>query len=255
MTRLLCLVRRGGLWSALACAAVLAGCAHPCGYVDVRTHLQLRDGAATRLAPVSNPMRLAAEPSSGRPVLSLRVERKEVKTGPADAARYGRRVVAPYQWYAPIVQPLGAVTLFVPLYYSAAHPHDHGANGWSRWDYLRDVVAWFNIFSAMPTGRRRAAADETVIERRVMEAACIERRIGLPGARVSLSIGGRQRAEAVSNADGLVEFDLSKVLTAEETRTDQQLVFGTIDPAGSKATMDWRLGAEKVRFLRKGHAQ
>ena len=76
--------------AALAGLALIAGCAHPTGYVDIRSVLTpLGEGRVTN-APLEQPLRITREVSERNAVLEVRVESLETTDG-AGAAREVRQ--------------------------------------------------------------------------------------------------------------------------------------------------------------------
>ena len=208
MAGLFGLIRRGFAWTFLPCALLAAGCAHPCGYVDVRARLLPQGQIETSREPAAKPLKIVNEVSPEDPLLLVRVEQSEISMSLAIQERYGRRVCVSYQWYAPVVKPLAAATLVVPFWLSARDPHAHGGGTWGVTDYLRDVLSWYNPFTAIPTGRRKIAKEETLITSRVIWTALAEERVPLPGRNVALQIGDLKRAEKVSKSEGMTNDEI-----------------------------------------------
>jgi len=225
------------------------GCAHPCGYTDVRAVLTPLPGGPVRVASGQQHLKVVREISKGNTVLAVRLELEKLATGPAMLKLYGRRTEVPYKWYAPLVKPLAAATIVVPFWLSARHPHRHSGGTWGRWDYLRDVAAWFNIFSAVPTGARRIAGPEVCFDAKEKAAVLREDRVPMSGRKVELFINGKHRAEKVTGNDGEAAFDLARILTAEDAKGNREITLAAPGAADVRPQLTWTLSAALIRSL------
>jgi hypothetical protein len=251
-------VRNAGGW--LYCAVLSlpglfpAGCSHPCGYADIRSVITRVDGnEKVTEAEAAEPLRVARDVSENNAVLDVRVESIEVVTASARRDRYGREVYVPWTWdwagtcWSPFLK-LGVDIFIIPPFYLAAHdPHAHGGEVWRRRDYWRDVVAWWNFFSTIPTGPREIAATETLIGSENMEAIVNERRKPIAGRTISLSLDGREILSGVSNADGSVAFDLGPFLKPNIAGAGHSLRVSSLAPNLEEVSLSWTLDAKIVR--------
>ena len=227
-----------------------AGCAHPCGYVDIHTRfVPLGDAEDTgRLSAVES-LRVVQDISPETAVIEGRFERREVKTGLAAQETYGRLTSARYAWYAPILKPVTAVTVVLPLYFSAHNKHCHGVGNWTAFDYLRDVVSWFNPFSAVPLGPRVVDGYKRLVRSRVIEATLEEKLLAVAGRTVALYLDDRKLAMGMTNADGMVEFDLARYLTADDASEDRTLVLASAGPEGEAAELTLPLPRDLMKQI------
>jgi len=229
---------------------LIAGCVHPCGYVDVHTRLiPLGDEWKVERLPAAQPLRLVRGVDAGSSVLEVEVEECEVETGAATLQTFGRRTYAPFRGYAPIVKPLAAVTMVLPLYLSALDPHRHDGGNWTFFDYTRDVISWFNPFSAIPTGKRRVETEPTLMRVRTVTAPLAERRVPIAGRTVALYLDDNMVAEQVSDTKGIVRFDLAEHLTRESAGTVQRLRLVTQRADGEEAILDLPLPEHVLKGL------
>ena len=227
-----------------------AGCAHPCGYVEIRTRLApIGDEREVERLPAVRPLRILRDVSATNAVIEVQVEEREVTTGLAVQETHGRRTYVPYKWYAPILKPLASVTVVLPFYFSASSPHSHGAGNWGMLDYFRDVLAWFNPFSALPAGSRRVESRERPLRWRVISAPLAERQVPISGRAVALHLDGEKIEEQVSDAEGMVRFDLTQRLTSEFAQDDRQLALVSSAPDGAVEDMRWTVTADVLREL------
>lgn len=209
---------------AAVCAAVLllAGCRHPCGYVGIRAEVVAEPGdGRTEVTAGSETMRLTRALTAENMVLELAVESQETTMGPGRRNMYGHRSYVSYEWYAPILKPVAAVTVIGPLYMSFHDPHSHGGRSWRMWDYCRDVVAWFNIFSGVPTGPRKIETEERMFRSKRGEFPVAERSMPAPGRAVVLTLDNRELDRRVGGDDGRVRFDLPGLIRPEMSGADQ----------------------------------
>ena len=226
------------------------GCVHPCGYVEIRTQLvPLGDEREVRRLPAVQPLLIVRDVSATSAVIEVRVEQREVTTGLAVQETRGRRTYAPYKWYAPILKPLASVTVVLPFYFSASSPHNHGAENWGMLDYFRDVLGWFNPFSALPNGPRRVESRERSLRWRVISAPLAERQVPISGRAVALHLDGEKIEEQVSDAEGMVRFDLNRHLTPARAEADRQLALMSSAPDGAVADVRWTVTTAVLREL------
>jgi hypothetical protein len=89
------------------------------------------------------------------------------------------------------------------------------------WDYGRDVIAWFNIFSGVPTGPRRIETGERLIKSRRGEFPVAQRNVPASGRTVILILDEKELDRGVSDAQGVVRFDLAARVRPEMAGADQ----------------------------------
>jgi len=232
-----------------ALLSVCSGCAHPCGYTDVRGVLTpLPDGPADVVSG-RQCLKVIREITQRNTVLAVRLDQERIAIGPAILELYGWRTEAPYRWYTPLVKPVVAATIAAPFWLSARYPHRHSGGTWSRWDYLRDVAAWFNIFSAMPTGARRVTGPEVRFDAKQKTAVLSEEQVPITGRRVELFIDGKRRAEKTTDKDGEVAFDLALVLAADDAKNNREVLVSAPGAADVPLQLTWTLSAALVRSV------
>jgi hypothetical protein len=246
-------VNRAGRWgvralASLAGLALIAGCSHPCGYVDIRSTLTPLGEGRVENAPLEQPLRITRELSERNAVLEVRVESLETTTGPAQLERFGKPTYVPWRWYHPLVKLPIAVTILPPFFLAFHDPTTYGGGNWTRWDYFRDVVAWFNLCSAVPTGGREVrTAEERILLKKVV--AVRERRAPIAGRGVTLSLDGRPLASGVSNSEGEVRFDLAPFLTPDLAQASHTLRIVSPSGAGEAAELSQPLDGKTVQQL------
>ena len=235
--------------ASLVAVALIAGCSHPCGYVDVRSALTPLGEAGVENAPLEQPLRITREISERNAILEVRVEWLETTAGPAQLERFGKPTCVPWQWYHPLVKLPIAVTIIPPFLLAFHDPHTHGGGNWTRWDYFRNVGAWFNLCSAVPTGGREVRMEEERILLEKVAAVIRERRAPISGRGVTLSLDGRELAGGVSDAEGAVRFDLAPFLTPELAQTSHTLRVVSLSDTGEPAELTRKLDGKTVQQL------
>jgi len=199
----------------LLALAVAAGCAHPCGYVDLRGRQTVLDEAGPTDGGQIR-LRLLRPLSPGDRLLEARLEVVSVRRTVIRREVYGRRTYVPYAWYAPLVKPVVSASLVMPFWLAFRCPHTHGDLTWGVGDYLRDVASWFNPASAVPIGPQRVEGDEVLVESEIHAGGAGAARRGLAGRQVELMVNGRRAGQATTDRDGVVRFDLAGCLEPEE---------------------------------------
>jgi hypothetical protein len=196
-----------------------------------------------------SPLRVVEDVTPENAVLRVRAESIESHRTLFRREVYGKRVYATYRWYAPLLKPLTAVTVIGPLFLSFRDPHAHQGYPWRRRDYLRDVAAWFNPFSAVPTGPRQFAAEDSLI--RIEVVPWISREVPLPDPNrsVTLRLDDMDVETAVSDAEGFVAFDLTPLLARETGERDVKLQLVTASPSGATAVLRYVVPARTVLQL------
>jgi hypothetical protein len=247
-------VNRARHWSvrglaSLAGLALLAGCSHPCGYLDIRSTLTPLGEGRVENAPLERPLRITRELSERNAILEVRLESLETTTGPAQLERFGKPTYVPWRWYHPLVKLPIAVTIFPPFFLAFHDPTTYGGGNWTRWDYFRDVIAWFNLCSAVPIAGREVRMTEERILRKEVVAVIRERRAPIPGRSVTLTLDGRQLASGVSDAEGAVRFDLAPFLTPELAQAAHTLRIVSPSVTGEAAQLSRPLEGKTVQQL------
>ena len=235
--------------ASLAGLALIAGCSHPCGYVDVRSVLTPLGEGRVENAPLEQPLRITRELSERNAVLEVRVEYLETTEGPAQLERFGKPTYVPWRWFHPLLKLPIAVTILPPFFLAFHDPTTYGGGNWTGWDYFRDVGAWFNLCSAAPTDARKVRGEEERILLEKVVAVTRERRAPLSGRGVTLSLDGRELANGVSDATGAVRFDLAPFLTPELAQTSHTLRIVSLSEAGEAAQLSRNLDAKTVQQL------
>jgi hypothetical protein len=231
----------------LAGLALIAGCSHPCGYVDIRSVLTPLGAGRVANAPLEQPLRITREVSERNAVLEVRVEGLETTEGPAQLERFGKPACVPWRWYHPLVKLPIAVTIFPPFFLAFHDPTTYGGGNWTRWDYFRDVGAWFNLCSAVPIDARKARGAEERILMKTVVAVVRERRAPISGRGVTLSLDGRKLAGGVSDAEGAVRFDLASFLTPELVQSNHTLRIVSLSDTGEAAELSRKLDGKTVQ--------
>jgi len=231
----------------LAGLALLAGCAHPAGYVDVRSVLTPLGEARVEYAPLEQPLRITREVSERNAVLEVRVEWLEKVSGPAQLERFGKPTWVPWRWYHPLIKLPIAVTIFPPFFLAFHDPSAYGGGNWTRWDYFHDVGAWFNLCSAMPTDSREVRTQEERIFLEMIPAVTSERRAPISGRGVALSLDGRELTRGVSDAEGAVRFDLAPYLTPDLAQATHTLRIVSPSDTGAPAELSRTLEGKTIQ--------
>ncbi len=233
--------------ASLAGLALLAGCVHPSGYVDVHSVLTpLGEGRVENL-PLERPLRITREISERNALLEVRVELLERTTGPAQLERFGKPTYVPWRWYHPLVKLPIALTIFPPFFLAFHDPTTYDGVTWTRRDYFHDVGAWFNFFSGVPTGGREVRLEEERILLENVVAVTNERRAPVSGRSMTLSLDGRPLASGVSDAEGAVRFDLAPYLTPELAQAGHTLRIVSPSETGAPAELSWSLDGKAVQ--------
>jgi len=236
--------------AAVAGLAWMAGCSHPCGYVDLHSQWTVLGEGRASTAPLAQPLQIERGISERNAVLEVRVESLETTEGLVRSDLYGKPTYVEWVWYHPLLKLPVAVTILPPFYLAFRVPHTHSGGNWSRWDYFRDVIAWFNLASAVPTGPREIRAEEALVRSKKMTAILSQRRAPLAGRGVSLSLDGRELASAVSDAQGEVRFDLAPFLTPELAQGSHTLRLVSPYEVGGAVEYTWKLdGAVVGQYL------
>jgi hypothetical protein len=234
----------------LAGLAWMPGCSHPCGYADVRSTLLPTAGEQrVTTTTLPRPLGVTREITGLNAVLEIKVSALETTEGPARMDTYGKLTYVTYQWYTPFVK-LGAIlSLVCPWYLPAHDPHIHGAGNWTRSDYFRDVLAWYNLCSGLPTGPRDIDLEEQLIRSETLRAPFSQRLAPVPGRSVTLSLDGKELAKAVTGADGTVRFDLAPFLKPELAKGNHTLQIVTPVGSGAEAVLPLPLEGKTVEQL------
>jgi hypothetical protein len=247
-------VSRARHWSvrglaALAGLALIAGCSHPTGYVDVRSVLTPLGEGSVANAPLEQPLRVTREISERNAVLEVRVETLETTEGPAQIERFGKPTCVPWHWYHPLVKLPIAVTVLPPFFLAFHDPTTYGGGNWTGWDYSRDVFAWFNLCSAVPTGGREVRTEEERILLKKVNAVIRERRAPIPGRGMTLSLDGRELGSGVSDAEGAVRFNLAPFLTPDLAQSSHTLRIVSLAETGEAAEISRKLDGKTIQQL------
>lgn len=236
--------------SALLWLGLSAGCSHPCGYVGLRTwQVPLGGEEDVRLIPCGQPLRVLEDLSETNARLEVRVEQREVRLGLVRQETYGHPAAARWKWYAPLVKPIVSATVVLPFCFSWRDPHCHSAENWRLRDYLRDVVAWYNWASAVPTGPRELGSEERLVRVRETNAPLSDCMVGIPGRTVELYLGGARIDTQTTDAAGCVQFDVTKYLTPEFAGEDRRIRLVSPRPDGEPAEIAWVLPGRMLRGL------
>ena len=242
-----------GLFGGLA-ILILAGCRHPCGYVGIHSVILPEPGEGrTERTAGTETMRLAAPVTPERVSLEVLVEEQWVTFGPARRETYGHRSYVPYTWYAPLLKPVVAVTVVTPMVLSFRDQHRHGGGSWRLRDYGRDIVAWFNIFSAVPTGPRRIEAGERLLKSKRGEFPVAQRNEPAPSRTVLLVLDEKELARAVGDAEGVVRFDLAPHLRPAMAGASQVFHLKLQRENGTEEIFNFTLDKETAAALLKAH--
>jgi hypothetical protein len=196
-----------------ALAAVLAtatsqGCAHPCGYADVRVTWTLRASGQMRQADRQQLLIVLRHPSVEDPRLVVSLSKALVVEREVLRQFSGIEVVVPYHWSALVVKPILPFTLVLAVWMPFDRPHSHDAGIWGMGDYLRDFVAWFNLFEAFPNGKQEASGNRVVF--RTEKGWQPTQRLASPmsGARIQVLAAGQPVASLTTDAEGNATVDL-----------------------------------------------
>jgi hypothetical protein len=208
----------------LLCGLAAAGCRHPCGYVGKHTAIVPEaDAGLAESRPAPDPLVIEQLLAPGSGTLVLRAEGLEVASAMAECRLYGREAYVEYRWYTPLVKPLVVLTLVGPFYAAGFDPHAHDGGNWDLLDYLRDVGAWFNLFSGIPTGARLLADEETLLRSERRMTVVRVARVALADRKVALFIDDKPFAEARTDSVGRARFELDPWVRARTDSADHAL--------------------------------
>lgn len=229
----------------------LWGCAHPCGYIDIRTVMTPTDGPEqVSVRQPSSPLRIVADVTPENGVLRLTAESVESHSKLFRRETIGKKVYVPYKWYTPIVKPVTAITLIGPFYFSIREPHSHAGYPWRRRDYFRDVISWFNIFSAVPVGPREFEEEDVRVRTEFVYWPYQDVPIPEAGRNVTLRMEGQGPLSAVSGSNGLISFDIAPLLANSADEKDVNLVLSTY-VNGKESSLRYTVPADTVRRLKE----
>jgi len=204
--------------------------------VGQRTEIEpLGEAETVETRPAPDPLVLEQLLPREGPWLRVRAEALEVATGPARVRLHGRAAYVEYRWYTPLVKPLIAVTLIGPFYAAAFDPHAHNGRTWDLLDYLRDTFAWYNLFSAVPTGPRVLDDAETLLREQRSTIVLRVARVPLPQREVVLLIDDQLVARQTTAADGHARLDLGPWLRERTGASDHPARLELRDPEHAAA--------------------
>jgi hypothetical protein len=185
--------------------------------VDVRARVIPvlgEDARVERTWPV-RPLRLVQEASAENAVIAVMVTQEDVTFSPARREVHGRRTQIPWRWHAPLVKPVVAALVVPPLVMSLLNSHTHGDLEWTTFDYLKDVVSWYNFVSAVPVGPANMADEVTLIASEPIETPQESDPIPVGGHSVIFRLAGKTIAVAESDEEGIARADIGPSLSPE----------------------------------------
>jgi hypothetical protein len=236
----------------VACA-IVSGCAHPTGYVDIHSRVTpLGQEKQFTLSALSNPISVTGALSGSEMadyVLHFNVESIEVTESVARRDAYGKRTDVAWQWYHPLLKIPVALTIIPPFFISMHDPHVHGDGGWKRRDFFRDVIAWYNLCSAIPTGSRRIDLEEKLIRSEVIVAPIEDKVVPVEGREVSVELDGKPISKAVSDAKGKFDFDMQPFLTEDFAKRDHELRLITYNEKGARQETTMKISGATFQKL------
>jgi len=200
---------------------LFAGCAHHCGYVDVHVRLTRATDQDRLVAGGGRGALRVLEPiTADQPVLRVQA----VRTKEAEVA-YRREVIGreervPYTAWTPVVKPLSWILVWWAWWEPFRDPHCHNGKTWGPADYFRDVLAWYNLFEALPGGTRRLGEEKT-LSRSVVHAGRRDLSAPAPGKEVAVYIdtdgvnAGLPAARLCTDSNGEVGVDVRPHLSPE----------------------------------------
>ena len=242
---------KGGVFLAAIFLVLLAGgCAHSAGYTGIHARQTPLGGAVSvEERPWGQPLRVVSDVSRGNPILVVGVEEGRVVHGRVLQETYGRRVYAPWRWYAPFVKIPVSATVVLPVYFAWHDPTPHGLKNWGMTDFLWDFGAWYNWLSAIPNGPREVASSERLIRTREIVGVLSEEIVGVADREVALYLDEELLATATTDAEGHVRFYVGALLTPEAANQDRQIRLVSPRPRGTPAETQWTLSAFVMRRL------
>lgn len=235
---------------ATALALAGAGCRHYTGYIERHARRTPLPGA-TRVVTQEpeNPIRILGEPDPGNGVIELQVVRKEAHERLIRREILARRTYVAYEWYTPVVKTGLMLSIVCPFWFPLSDPHNHSGGSWTKWDYLYDVTAYYNLFSAYPAGPQQAEQEWTVLADDKARAPVKSREAPWPNARVRLTLGGRTLAEASSDASGAVTLDLAPHLTPQVASADREFTITLLQGAREGSALPLLVKSETMKAL------
>ena len=227
-----------------------AGCRHYAGWVDRQIRVTPLSAADPRTeAKTDIRLRVTRTPTASSSVLEVGLVQPYAVRRRVNRELIAKRTYARYHWSTPLVKPLVAVTIFFPFYFSYIDPHNHRGATWDKWDYLRDVFAYWNVFEAWPGGAHRMEKEWTVLWSERRHDTVPTREDPIPGARVEIRLGDRRLGHATTDAEGVARFDLRPHLTAKMAGADREFAVLLMEKGAKRASDTAIVNKEVLRAL------
>jgi len=251
MRRYDCIRQVSALWKALrapAClrllilmlpaVALLSGCAHPLGVSRTWEKTTVVQGTFAPDNAASKTLDVECSGLSTNGILSVQADDVTKGTQEQRVEVWGHQEYNPYdgfEWIAkPICTPIG-IGLFGAIIWSptlstgGSKNGDHNGNGtYDPGEYLYDLSAWFNIFSAFPYDDNSTEWCDVVLRTRT-ETCEVTNRVPVPGCRIVGEIAakkGKQPFSGRTDSDGKADIDLAPLLRGFVGADAQLRVFG-----------------------------
>lgn len=232
-------------------AASLTGCRHYAGWSDRRVRrVPFSEETRVEIVEAPNPIQVVGTPSPQDGTIELRVVATEQARRLERREIIGRRAYVPYRWHTPLWKPVVIASVIGPFYLPYADPHDHSGKAWGMRDYLRDVVAYFNIFEAYPYGARELEEEWRVISSEETWMPVSKAETPLPAAQLRLRLDDATLSQATTDAGGAARFDLAGLLTKEMASQDRRFTILLLpDDAQGGGYTHLHVEAETLRAL------
>jgi len=211
----------------------LAGCRHYAGWVD----------REVRMTPLSEEtqetegfdLALLQPPKAADGLIQVKAVRVSTSRQRVRKQLVARRTYTEYHWSTPILKPLCAVTIVIPIYLTYIEPHNHSGGTWGRGDFCRDWLSYYNFFEAFACGRQKPEKEWTVLWTDETWEPRSRAETPLPGAEIEFWFGAKRLGSAVAGADGVASFDLRPHVTAAAAELDQQFDARLVQDGARKA--------------------
>ena len=236
--------------AALGAAFLLAqGCAHHCGYTDVRMTTSIIPTGQKNQPEPRRMIIVLDQPTPESPAMRLALIRELLIERPALMEFSGIELRVPFQWSWRVLEKLPPVSLIFAAYKPLTTPHTHDAAVWGAGDYLRDFVAWLNPFEALPDGTQERY-DDRVMFRKENGWAPVQRQVlRVPRSEIQVLIKGRIVGSLTTDPEGIASLDLRR-LAQEIPGPEGVVITLKSDDAVRRVVVDRALVASLYRLTR-----
>lgn len=187
------------------------GCAHRCGYTDVRMTTVILPGSEVKRPDPRRMIIVLDQPTVESPTLRVALIRQLLVERRATMEFSGIELRAPFQWTPRLLEKIPPVSLVFAAWKPLSNPHTHDAGVWGMGDYLRDCAAWLNPFEAMPDGTQERYGERRVFRREKGWAPAQRQMLPVPRADIAVLIKGRLIGSLTTDTDGAASLDLRRL--------------------------------------------